>query len=105
MRREFDHKITVLGVSHVYHALGKDLVKRLKTYIKFLKTYKEPEPSIAPTENKGKGEKNEDVKDDSELLKYRRLAPLPRMADMEQVKSQLERRKSIMMNQQTLAVV
>ena len=43
MRRDLDHKITGMGASNVFNALGKDLVKRLKTYIKLLKTYKEEE--------------------------------------------------------------
>lgn len=39
MRRDLDSKIMGMGVSKVYYALGAELIKRLRTYIKFLKVY------------------------------------------------------------------
>ena len=39
MRRDLDSKIVGLGIGTVYWALGAELVKRVRTYIKFLKLY------------------------------------------------------------------
>ena len=34
MRKELDQKLMGMGVGQVFHALGKDLVKRLRFYIR-----------------------------------------------------------------------
>lgn len=48
MRRDLDSKIMQLGVGNIYFSLGKELIKRLRTYIKYLKIYK---PTVT-TDNK-----------------------------------------------------
>lgn len=39
MRRDLDSKLVGLGTSSVYFALGAELVRRIRTYIKFLKVH------------------------------------------------------------------
>lgn len=88
MRRELDRRLLTMGVNtNVYKALGKDLVKRLRTYIKLMKKYQYESPP--KQENETKGKKEDDADENHKFYArgppLRKIAPLPHNADLESI--------------------